>query len=139
MSKLILDPESGYALSADHQRIAEIIQDYDSRLKLGWIPPDKRTGFDGKPFAIICTQDDGFEYIVVALREEDVDHRLIGALFRAAGGEGNQLDIMEAEEAARKVLQMKSQMDDFEEKQDFAKFALASRKNYIRHNGKVYS
>lgn len=132
----ILDPQRG-ALSAKHERIAEIIQDYDPNLELAWIPPDERTAFDRAPFAIIHNSPKG-RYIVGYFREDQMNHQIIAHLFKINNANRNVLTDLEAEEAAIKALEYKTLMDEQAEREDFAKHLIKTRKHRYHHNGKVY-
>lgn len=134
----ILDPQMG-ALSAKHQRIAEIIKDYDPNLELAWIPPDERTAFDRQPFAIIHNSPSGGRYIVGYFSEDQMNHKIIAHLFKINNANHNVLTELEAEEAAIKALEYKTLMDEQAEREDFAKSLIKTRKHSYRHNGKVYS
>lgn len=134
----LLDPDSGMALSEKHIRIAEIIKDYNPELELAWIPPANRTAFDKNPFAIVHNSAKG-RYLVGTFSEEQMDHRIIQHLFSIDNKNHNVLSELEREEAAKQALRMKEQMDAHEERMDFARSLITSKKNYYRHNGKVYT
>lgn len=132
----VMDNEYG-ALSAKHMRVAEIIRDYNPELELAFIPRNARTAFDADPFAVIHNQPNGQRYVVMTCKEEEVDERLLAKVFMADHRNGNVLKRLEAEEAARQAMNMKQQMDEWEDKQDFVKTVIKG-KHYFRHNGKVY-
>lgn len=134
----ILDANHG-ALSAKHERIARIIQDYDPNLELAFIPKNARTAFDAEPFAIIHNMG-SHRYVVMTCKEEEVDERLLAKLFMANQAvKGNDiLGRLEAEEAARNLLRMRETMDEYEEKMDFAKSLIKTKKHRYKHNGKTY-
>jgi hypothetical protein len=134
----ILDSGSGYALSEKHTRIAEIIRDYNPELELAWIPPDQRTAFDRNVFAIMHNSAKG-RYVVGTFTEEQMDHRIIQHLFSIDNKNHDVLSELEREEAAKKALRMKETMDELEERKDFARSLIKSKKHWYRHNGKVYS
>lgn len=127
--------QDGEALPAKYSRIAEIIQDFDPNLELAWIPPGQRTAFDKEPFAIFHNNP---RYLVGTFSEAQMDHRIIAHLFQINNANGNVLDKLEAEEAAKRALRYKELIEEYEEKQDFAKSLIQSKKHYYRHNGKVY-
>lgn len=127
--------QDGEALPAKYQRIAEIIRDYNPNLELAWIPPGQRTAFDKEPFAIFHNNP---RYLVGTFSEVQMDHRIIAHLFKIDNAHRNVLSDLEAEEAAMRALHYKEMMDEFEEKEDFAKSLIKTRKHAYRHNGKVY-
>ena len=120
MSSIIFDPKSGYALSIEHQRIAEVIHDYDPALSLVWIPPSERSLNELHPFAVVHSPSDAPPYIVMRLKESEVDHRVLARLWGADAKNGNVLDKIEAEDAARKALELKRQEDEIEEAREKA-------------------
>lgn len=128
------------ALSQKHERVAEIIKDYDPDLELAYIPAAERTAFDAHPFAIIHVNPaNGYRYVVMTCKEEEVDERLLARLFKHNLSTNDVIGNLEAEEAAKRLMEMRRQMDIQAEKQEFAKAVITSKKNYYRHNGKVYS
>jgi hypothetical protein len=134
MTSVVFDPETGYALSREHQRIAEIIKDYDQSLELAWIPPDNRVG-EEFPFAILHRTEGGVvDYVVMKLREREVDHRILTRLWENDTTKNDVLGAIERDEAARKLVQMKKEMDDAEEAQELATWALKARPG-AKHNG----
>jgi hypothetical protein len=128
------DPETGYALSDEHRRIAEIIKDYDESLELAWIPPDKRDG-EEFPFAILHRTPGGVvDYVAMKLREREIDHRVLVRLWENDTTKNDVLGAIEREEDARKIMQLKKEMDDAEEAQELATWALKARSG-AKHNG----
>jgi hypothetical protein len=130
---------SNGALSVKHERIAEIIKDLDETLELAYIPEDRRSQFDKHPFAVIHRPRDGRPaYIAMTMPENEVDERVIAKLIKRDTHKGAVLDEMEANEAALRLVQAKAQMDEVEEKRDFAQTVLKSNLHTFRHNGRVY-
>ena len=132
----VMDNEHG-ALSVKHMRIAEIIRDYNPELELAFIPKNARSAFDAEPFAVIHNMPNGNRYVVMTCKEEEVDERLLAKVFMADHKNGDVLKRLEAEEAARRAMLLKQQMDEEEDRQDFVKSVIKG-KHYYRHNGKVY-
>lgn len=125
------------ALPVKAQRIAEIIQDYDPTLELRWIPPNLRTNFDLKPFSIWQDAPGTPPYMVMAIGEDELDHRVLAALFNANNHNGNVLDKLEKEETAKRLLALKETMDYREEQEEFALWAIRQNKT-VQHNGVRY-
>lgn len=135
------DSDSGNIVSAQHQRIAEIIHDYNPELELMWIPPGKRDAQDTKPFVVVHRQKDGNVYPIFYVGEHEMDHRVLARIFAADMSRNDPNKILteiEANEAAQEILKAKKYEDEMAEKRDFAKHLLQTNKNYYRHNGKVY-
>lgn len=127
-------------LSAEHLRIAEILQDYNPQLDLVWIPPENRLPEDGnRVFAVRCTPSDGRKpYIVFQLAEDEVDHRVIERVFEQDSHKNDFLSTLERREAALRLVEYKRKMDEAEERREFVAAVYGSRKSVYRHNGVEY-
>lgn len=138
---VIYDAESGHFVSQEHQRIAEIIHDYDPDLYLCWIPPENRDLDNTQPFAIIHMPEGKPQYIVRKLKDSEVDARLLQWLFsndQARAG-NDILGSIEAAEAAKKALKLKEREERIGERLDLAETMLKSPLNWYRHGGKKYT
>lgn len=135
----ILDNASGYALSAQHTRIAEIIRDFNPELELAWIPPDKRNAFEAHPFAIIHNQPNGQRYVVGTFSEAEMDHRIIAHLFNHDAKRTDVNARIEAENAAKELLRLKEIQDEAEERHAMGRAMIKTRKSTWKHNGKKYN
>lgn len=136
----IFNPEAGRFINTNHQRIAEIIHDYDGSLELAWIPPETRDATDTQPFAIICKPTGGKPYVVRKCKEEDVNESLIAWLWSNDQARGGQ-DLMgklEAMDAAKQAIKLHAEMEQREQAIDFTKAVVGSHLNTYRHNGVKY-
>lgn len=133
------DEASGHWVSAEFQRIAQVIHDFDPDLSLAWIPPEMRQANEVQAFAIICAPVGREQYIVRLLGEEELNENLIAWLFTHNSNNVNVLDAVEAKDAARKALEMQRELDEREEMLDIAKSMLKSPLHTYRHNGKKLS
>jgi hypothetical protein len=133
----ILDPESGHFVSRKHQQIAEVINDWNPNVFLVWIPPNLRTDEHDKdkPFAVMHRQQDGQEYIIFRIRENELDERVIARLWANDNSRHDVLSQIESEENARRAVALKQQIDEMEEAHDLAASILRSPKHTFRHNG----
>ena len=128
------------ALSAKHERIAEIIKDLDDSLELAWIPPDQRSAFDKHTFAVIHRPRDGREpYIVMTMAEDEVDHRVIAKIIARDTHKGMNIDRLDAEDAALRLVEAKNKMEEEAANREFAESVIKSRKHTYRHNGRKYT
>lgn len=133
--------DDGHIVSAKHQRIAEIIQDYNPELSLMWIPPDKRSEEDAKPFAVVHTKSDGSQYALFYLREEDLNEDVLAAIFYMDMSKHSPRSLeleLEAQERARQIYEAKEREERMGEKREFAKFMLKTPLHTFKHNGKKY-
>ena len=120
MTSVIFDPESGRALSAEATRIAQVIHDYDDRLELAWVPPEKRELNEQFPYAVIHRPDDAPPYVVMRIRETELDHRIIARLWYNDNKNGNVLDKIEKEEQAMRALELLRKEDELAEAREKA-------------------
>ena len=126
----------GHMLSAEHLRIAQVIHDYDERLELAYIPPEARSEREEFPYAVIFNNPNGNRELVMKLRENEVDHRVIARLWAADNQNGNVLDRIEAEEDARKALEMLQREDEAAERAELAAWMIKAPVG-AKHNGVV--
>ncbi len=127
-------------ISKDHQRIAEIISDYNPELSLAWIPTADRSEGE-KPYCVVHTMVDGSRYPVMFLDEAQLDHRVIAELYMRDMSHAVNADPIswaEAQELAYKTMLAKKEEDEAAERADLAKSILKSKLNTYKHNGKKY-
>ena len=131
----IATPE-GYFVSREHQRIAEIIQDYDRDLHLVFIPPRDRNHDDPneKPFAVAHMPEGREVYIVFF--SDTCDERILERLWRNDTNRTNPLSDLEAQEAAKEAIKYKEQMDQMEQDADVARSLIRSPLHSYKINGK---
>lgn len=137
----LLSSQSGHFVSAEHQRIAQIINDYDPDMTLVWIPPEERNLNEEFPFAVMHTMPNGHTYIVRKVREHEVNAELISWLWTndlAKQGVTNIAAYVESLENAQKAVELKRREEEMADKADFFKTVLEGP-NYFRHNGRVWS
>lgn len=128
----------GGGLSVKHERIAEIIRDLSPELELAYIPEAQRSVFDKHPFAVIHRPANAPAYVAMTMPEAEVDERLIAKLIKHDTHRGPILDEMEAHDAAVRLVNAKSEMDEVEEASDFARTVLKSPLHTYKHNGVRY-
>lgn len=137
------DEDSGRWLSAEHQRVAEVIKDYDPNLELVWIPPEGRTEEEDrrKPFGLVHRQPDGHTYLIFTLSEAEVNHTLLARIFEADMHKHDPtrtINKIELNEQAMRLMQAKKIEEQKQEYMEFAHALLKSPLHTYRHNGKVY-
>lgn len=127
--------ENGQIINEDIRRIAQIIHDYDSDLELAWVPPEQRELNEQHPFAVIHNNPrTGRRDVVFRLRTEEVDHRVLKRLWENDSKNGSVLNAIEAEEAARRAVEMQKMMDDEAERLELATWMIKAPVG-ARHNG----
>lgn len=135
---IMIPTEDGHFVSEKHAQISEIINDFDPNLQLAWIPPEHRTVYDLKPFAVIHTHPtSAFQTVVMYIAEDELDERVIARLFEGDITKNDVIGRLEAEDAARNVLKLKQDLDRAEARQDFVKTVVGSHKHSFKHNGRI--
>jgi hypothetical protein len=117
--------EDGRFVSSDHIRIAEILQDYDPDLHLAWIPPENRGPGDTKIWGVFFKQH-------LVARFEECDHRILAYIWSGDSQKHDVLANIEAEEAAKRAIELKKQMEEAELRQDHVVSALKSPLHYYK-------
>lgn len=125
------------SVPASAERIAQIVKDFDDTLELAMIPVEQRTAFDAKPYAIVQRHPNYAPYIVMALAENELDHRVIETLFKARIADNDVMGQLKAANDAAEVMRLRERMDRIEEERKFTNFVLKSS-NPVKHEGVVY-
>jgi hypothetical protein len=133
--------EAGRFVNANHERIATIIHEYDPRLALAWIPPESRDPVDVYPYVVVYQHDDGSQQAVFYLTEAELDERVLARLFM---NDFNKHDSdalwnqMQANQMAAQLVEQKKIEDEAAEKWEYGEWALKTRLNTWKHNGKKW-
>lgn len=131
----VYSQEAGSFVSSKLQRLAEILQDYDEFLELRWIPPAARTDVDiSRPYCVVHSPPDKKSYVVMYFNESDDPENILAQIFAGDNWKsGNVLKRLEAQDAAVKAFELKSQIEADLESADMAHFLMTSRsKNYVK-------
>lgn len=134
---MLVPAEDGHWINEKFARIAEIINDFDHRLQLVWIPPENRTAFDVKPYGVLHTSDNGAQKMVMLIKEEDLDERILAHLFLNDTERHDVIARLEAEELAQQVLRNKEKMEKAEERRDFISTVVKSPLHSFKHKGRI--
>lgn len=136
MDNIPIATPDGYFVSQEHLRIAEIIKDYDPRLRLVFIPPSQRNSDDPneKPFAVADFPDDKEPYIVFFA--DECDERIIERLFQNDLQKHDVVGRVNAADAAREAIKLKKEVEQQEELEDMARSMWRSPLHTYKHNGK---
>lgn len=130
--------QAGKFVPAKHERLAEIINDYDSSLDLVLVPaqqpPDPQ-------YAVIQWVDHETYWIVSWWHQHELDERILEQIWKNDFQKHHPNEIwneMMAKQEAVALMEQKKQEDEDAERWDLAKSILQSEKNWYKHNGKVY-
>jgi len=126
---VFIPTDDGQWVNEGFERLARLIQDYDHNLQLMWIPPDKRTRDDRKPYVIFDNQT---QHIVTYASELDSPEDILTGLFMADNKHGDVLTRLEAMNNAKTLMEQKARMDQYEEEMDKAEFLHRSKINYLK-------
>lgn len=123
--------ETGRWVNEHFERLARVVQDYDPQFELRWIPPEARSDPEDrkKPYVIwdLYTNNP-----VLFASELDTPEDILARLFECDNKNGNVLERLEAHNNAVRALELKKQMDEAEERQDYIKFLIGTPKNKIQ-------
>jgi len=124
--------ETGEWVDENFERLARMLQDYSPTLELRWIPPDKRTREDKKPYQVVNRESTGQETVVCYASELDSPVDILTTVFNADNKHGNVLDRIESHNRARELFLLKEKQDRLEEAMDLAEFMFTTPLHYIR-------
>ncbi|HEY0770701.1 MAG TPA: hypothetical protein VGD31_10245 [Sphingobacteriaceae bacterium] len=124
-------------VSAEFQRLAEIVNEYDHHLFLEWIPPDKRESLydKTKTFRIV---DDRNNKVVLWADSISNPKEILARLWSMDLQRGDVVGRMDAENRAAQVIQLKERLDEMEAAKDLSAFVIKNTKSRWTHNGRVY-
>jgi len=147
-SAQVFNSELGEFVRDDHRRMAEVLQDLKPTYSLVYIPVKDRTTPEDhqKPWAILDTPPNMPDYIVRYLSEEEMKepHKIIAWLFDGdivRHGADNVLKRIEAEENAKKLMDLKRKEDELEDIIELGEFMMSGgreKKHTFTHNGKKF-
>lgn len=122
-------------ISAEFNRLAEIIEEYDSYLELQWIPPEKRENQLDRDqcWRVIDTRTNS---IVLFAKEYDPPTDILARIWGMDQKNGNPVRNMDAKNAAIAAMQLKEKIDQQESQLDLSIFILKNEKNYWIHEGR---
>ena len=120
-----------------HERVAQILKDYNPDLELQYIPEGQRTSFE-KPFRVVHRPVGQPEYVIGYFETNQVNHNLIAHIFKHDTRNRNVLNDLEAEEKAKEALMMREALDKAEERMEVTRSIIRSPKSTYKYNGKVY-
>ena len=121
-------------ISEKQRRVNEILQDYDPKLQLQWIPPGRRNEKD-EPFRVVCFPPNGRPYLVCTAPE--ADERLLATIFAADQKKrpGNLLTWLDNYNAAKEIYNAKINHERRQEQHEMAKAVIRNNKSsYLIRN-----
>jgi hypothetical protein len=133
LDNIPLATPEGYFISAEHKRIAEIVNDYDQDLYLLFIPPARREPGD-HPYAVMHQPEGKAPYIAAYF--DECDERILEHLFLNDTRRHDMMAKIEAQELAQQLVDAKRREDIAAEKADMAKSMWRSPLHSYKHNGK---
>lgn len=147
-SAQVFNSDLGEFVREDHVHFAQILKDLKPTYNLVYIPVKDRTTPEEKqkPWAILDRPDNMPEYVVRYMSEEDMKqpHKIIAWLFDGdvvRHGADNILKRIEAEENAKKLMELKRQEDELEDRIEFGAFIMSGGRDKlhtVRHDGKKF-
>lgn len=123
-------------ISEKQRRINEILQDFDPKLQLQWIPPGRRNEKD-EPFRVVCFPVNGRPYLICTALE--ADERLLATVFQSRqknGGKG-LLTWLDNYNSAKEIYNAKVNHERRQEAREIAAAAIRNNKSsYLVRNGR---
>lgn len=128
---MFIPSNDGRWVDENFERLARVVQDYDPRYELRWIPPEHRaTDTDkAKPYAIWDTE---LNEVVMHASELDTPTDILERMFLGDKTKGDVLARIDARNAAAEALRLKEKLDAQEERQEYAAWLMGTQKNYIK-------
>lgn len=124
--------EDGQWVSEGFERLHRMLKDYSPTLELRWIPPDKRTRDDKKPYQVVNKESNGQVTVVCHASELDSPIDILTTVFNADNKFGNVLDRIEAHNRARELYMLKEKEDRLTEALEMAEFMFTTPLHYIK-------
>jgi hypothetical protein len=132
--------DDGHFISDRVSRTVQLIREYDSRLDVVWLPPERRENPNDPEFYVVERMPDGRTLPVFSIQNESfMDERLLERIYENdAEKQGNVMDALDARNKAKRDMMARESLDREAEMRDIAAHVLASRKSTYKANGKVY-
>ena len=140
----VWDSSLGQFISANHERVAQMVADYNPYFSLVFIPERDRDETDTKPYAILDSSPGKPPYIVRYLSVAEMENptEIVEWMFMGDLTKHRPADVfdrIQARESAELLVQLKEKEDQMEQDADFAGFVFGSRSpNVWKHNGQTY-
>lgn len=141
-SNMVYDRDQDLWVSAEFQRIAELINEFDPDLYLVFIPErDRDPNSDIKPFAIVHAKPGTEAYPIMSFDESRMNEQLLRDLFLIRRDTANLADILEAQDHAHQIVLSKEWKERRAEAAERAAFMFRTPLHTINMGGgkKVYS
>jgi len=142
----VYSSEVGEFISSKHQRLAEIINDYNPSFFLEFVPKNQRDATDSKPFRIVSRAENRPPHVIRYLSAPEMDNpqAILEWMFEGDVTKHRPDDIfnrMETKRIAAEVWAQKQEDDEHEARRDLLEQVIQGgrdHKNYFRHNGVTY-
>lgn len=134
-------------ISSNHEKLAEILHEYNPHFSLVFIPPKDRDATDTKPFAILDSSPARPPYIMRYLSEREMENpsEILAWIFNGDMSKHRPIDVfqrLQNEENAKELLKLKDRQAAQEEAEDFGEYifgeGLGHAGFFAKHNGQTY-
>jgi|SRR5882724_1662919 len=124
-------------VSAEFQRLADAINEYDQHLWLEMVPPNLRDELidQGKVFRIVDDRNNSTIMHADSLTRPD---EILAALYSSDCTRGSVLNRLDAHNKATEELQRRARDDARAAAMDLTAFVMKNTKSRWEHNGKIY-
>lgn len=138
------DSSQGAFISSRHQRMAEVLRDYNPNFSVAWVPPKDRDAALRFPFAIIDSTPGRRPYIMRYLTDEQISDpaSVLAWVFEGDLSKHRPVDVLqriELREAAQKLLDMRAEEERLAEQRDQLRFIAETPLHKFKIGSKSYS
>lgn len=124
-------------VSAEFERLAQVINDYDENLFLEMVPVAEQQNLTDKS-KVFRVVDDRNKKIVLYADSLINPADILTRLWSMDSTRGNVLSRLDARNAAVEALRLKEQMDAREAQMDFSAFVIKNTKSRWEHKGRIF-
>ena len=117
------------------RRVAKVIKDMYPTVRLLKLVPGHPSFNPEKPYALVDEPDLLPPYVIKTLHESQIDARLVAELAMGDNMNNPQIDKWDVLAKAEEALNMKAELEYYEERKDLLESMVKSKKHEYKHDG----
>jgi hypothetical protein len=117
------------------RRVAKVIKDMYPTVRLLKLVPGHPSFNPEKPYALVDEPDLLPPYVIKTLHESQIDARLVAELAMGDNMSNPQIDKWDVLAKAEEALNMKAELEYYEERKDLLESMVKSKKHEYKHDG----
>jgi hypothetical protein len=134
----ILDFSRIDGLTHEYQRrVAKVIKDMYPTVRLLKLVPGHPDFNPEKPYALVDEPELLPPYVIKTLHESQIDARLVAELAMGDSLNNDQIDKWDVLAKAQEALDMKAELEYYDERKDLLKSMVKSNKHEYKHDGQI--